>query len=125
MKTIKMDIRAEECSCCKSTMIQKANRGVFPHYFMNNQKEQAKKLGVKFISSFEVDYKTFCEECVEEGKVVFTCFICEDELNTSKIAHGYGDPKEYTCTDCFKSLTAKEYDDKLKELGKKHQWDFY
>ena len=125
MKTVQMNIRAEECTGCKSLMIQKAPWGVFPYYFANDQKKQAEHLGVKFISPKEFNSKKYCTECIENGKAEFTCFNCGDKMPTNMIIYSYGESPDFLCSDCFDNLTAREWKVKVDEIEENHKYDYY
>ena len=121
---VEMLIEAEECPLCKKVMIEKATRGIFPYYVAIDQEAQAKKSDIVFKSQTKVDDSNICENCKSEGKADFLCALCNERKTTDKIQESIGDPAEFLCTDCYESVSAKEWSIAKKELYDSHRYDF-
>ncbi len=117
-------LRAEKCPCCGKYMVEEHQHGVFPYYCRGNQESQMEKSGIVFISFTEVDGKRICIECNDSGKADIKCSLCEKRKKTDMVEESIGWPPDYLCKDCYKTVTAKVWDDKVEELNEEHQYDF-
>jgi len=125
---VEMIIQAEKCPICGKIMIKKVEDNIlnslFPGYKEMNQVAQAKRAGIVFKSYTKVDDKIICEECERSGKADFLCACCNERKTTDKMHESFGDPPDYLCTDCYNTVPAKIWDDKVNELMERHQYDF-
>lgn len=123
---VEMLIQGDECQTCQSLMIKKIKKseGLFPMYHALNQESQAKNAGIQFIGNIKVDDEYICEKCEKEGKADFLCALCEERKSTDKIQEIIGDPAEFLCTDCYNTVPASIWTNKLKELLEDHQYDY-
>lgn len=122
-------LEGRECHLCNAIMLKKTKPehsydGLFPNYVRINQEAQMKAAGITFQSSVKVDDEPICKECAEAGKADFLCAMCEQRKPTSKINESYGDPAEYLCKDCYETVPAKVWDEKLDQLSEAHRYDF-
>ena len=120
------------CSICGNKMLRfrsyyyRKFEAMYPAWYKANLRSQLKRAGIKIPSEVkDKDDELICEECAEAGLATFTCAMCEEERSSvlKKVSFGI-DPPEYLCTVCYGSVTAKEWDDKYRELQKTHQYDW-
>ena len=58
------------------------------------------------------------------GKADFLCALCNERKSTDKIQESIGDAPEFLCKDCYDTVSAKIWDDKLDELQEAHRYDY-
>lgn len=119
----KMFIQLETCSCCKKPMMKEAPYGVFPNWLKLNQKEQAIKADIQIFHS-TIGYDKICKKCVEDGIVTFECHLCNTKKPLNKIQKEIGSPSDYLCSDCYETIPAKMWDEKIEEMEENHKYDF-
>ena len=118
------------CPKCGHKMVAPPDRyqaqwtDTFPKFNRERFDEQAKRAGLRIKSGVQVDGYHICTVCAEEGKADFLCKLCSQRKPTDKIEKSFGDPSEYLCSDCFKTVTAKEWAKAVKELEDAHRYDF-
>lgn len=124
----KMLVEVKKCHLCKKFMMPKANSqfngGVFPNYIHINQDAQMKMAGFVYSTRIEVDGECICEECKNAGKVDILCAMCEQRKPSDKQQESFGYPPEYLCKDCYETVPAKKWEDKVDELQQSHRYDF-
>lgn len=125
---VEMIIQAEKCPICKKVMIKKVKEytldNLFPVNWQMNQEAQAKRAGIVFKSTTKVDDENICEECEKAGKADFLCALCNERKSTDKIQKSIGDAPEFLCKDCYDTVPAKIWGDKLNELQEAHRYDY-
>jgi len=125
---VEMIIQAEKCPICKKVMIKKVKEymldKLFPTYWQMNQEAQAKRAGIVFKCTTKVDDENICEECEKAGKADFLCALCNERKSIDKIQESIGDAPEFLCKDCYDTVPAKIWDDKLDELQEAHRYDY-
>lgn len=121
---MKFELETSPCASCKRPMLKKAKEGLFPFTYDFTQEKQMEALGVVLESSSRIDDNKICVECEAEGKASITCSLCDQSKPSSKMQESFGDPAEYLCSDCYATVPAKVWDDKMEELRKTHRWDF-
>lgn len=121
---VEMLLEAKKCKCCNKVMITKETNNLFPMYYAINQEAQMKAAGLVYITSTLVDDEPICIECEQSGKASFLCALCEERKTTDKKQESFGDPAEFLCKDCYESVPAKKWDEKVDELRESHYWDF-
>lgn len=125
---VEMIIQAKKCPICGKVMIKKVKEymldKIFPAYWQMNQVSQAKRAGIVFKSTTKVDDENICEECEKSGKADFLCALCNERKSTDKIQESIGDAPEFLCKDCYDTVPAKIWDDKLEELEEAHKYDY-
>jgi len=124
MDKMTFELRVECCPFCGRPMMDKCGYGIFPFYMGNNQESQMKERGVVFRSSATINNKHICVECKKAGKASFKCALCKEMKSSSKEEESFGDPTEYLCKDCYATVPAKEWDEKVERLRKDHQYDW-
>jgi hypothetical protein len=117
-------LETRKCPSCGKPMIKRDKAGLFPRVLSNNQDAQNKKLGVVYVSRAKMDGEDICEECELSGKSYFTCCLCGEKRTSDRLEDSYGDPAEYLCKDCYETVPAKQWDEKVKKLQDAHRWDF-
>lgn len=60
-----------------------------------------------------------CEQCVKNGKVLFTCAFCGEKRPTKEI---YSSTWENVCTTCANTLSHVEFQEKMNELREEYTW---
>ena len=118
-------LETNECPCCKKRMLKELPYDSnFPHYHKINQKSQMESIGLVSKSNVMVDNTYICVECRDAGKVNFLCELCGERKasNKEKISIGY--PPVFLCSDCYETVSAKVWDNKIEELNNEHQYDF-
>jgi len=121
---LEMVVEATKCHLCKKIMLPKTNRGVFPNYMHMNQEAQMKRAGFVYSTNTEVDGKPICIECKDAGKVDILCAMCKERKPCDKEKDSFGYPPEYLCVDCYETVPAKKWDDKVDDLNASHRYDF-
>ena len=123
-----MLVELKKCSICHKLMLPDYPahfaRSIFPTYFPIDFNAQLKKAGWEKMSDVKVDDNYICEECAKSGKADFLCVLCGQRKLTDKIEESFGDPPEFLCSDCYATVSAKIWDDKVEELRDIHRWDF-
>lgn len=110
------------CSFCKTYTLPKIKGFYENGSSAMSQAEQMKAAGMRYRGSNFITSDIVCEQCVADGKIHFKCAFCEETRN-SELYHDaeYGDP---ICKICYETLTAKEWDEKMKELHEIHRYDY-
>lgn len=125
-----MLVRVMECATCGKLMVNKPKsredleQNIFPAYISVSFENQLKRANWVQQSSAKVDGRYVCMECVVAGRVEFLCALCKDRKSSDKEQASFGDPPEFLCSDCFTTVTAQIWDQKVDELEKRHRWDF-
>ena len=120
---VEMTLQTKKCPCCGKLMLEKSETN-FPSYHILNQKSQMKNLGLVYVGKILVDDEPICVECEEAGKADFLCELCGVRKPSSKIKENIGYPSVFLCSDCYSTVTAKEWDEKIDELHEEHRFDF-
>jgi len=121
---VTFELETTKCPSCGKQMMGKARRGIFPLYVGKNQEAQMKERGVVFSSDAMIDGDYICIECKEAGKASITCALCGEKKPSNKVGDSFGAPPEYLCTDCYDSVPAKQWDEKVDKLREVHRWDW-
>lgn len=118
-------VRTECCGQCKKEMIHKpeAHNRTFPEYVDDNLKAQAGRAGLAINSGSEFEGRFVCEDCINSGVVNFVCLLCYKTKKTNEIKASFGTAEHHLCGDCYETVPAKVWDDKVNELNKEHEWD--
>jgi hypothetical protein len=117
-------VRLSTCYTCKRKMIEKPRniRGLFPPWIDNNFDAQIKRAGWGVTSSADVDGHTICQQCADDGKATFLCALCGERKPTDKIKDDFGRHRiDYLCLDCYKTVSAKVWQEKVNELRERHR----
>lgn len=105
------------CPECKRVMVARPS----PKEFINFD---AQIKAADFCVKSKDSIYPICEDCASKEKVWFTCELCVTKKGTDKIKKSIGDPPVFLCTDCFGSVTAKEWQETVDDLLDDHQWDW-
>lgn len=121
-------VESTKCVVCLNNMVHAPTnyhiRPTFPRYIGNNFEAQAKKAGLELGSDIKVDGRYICKKCENEGKADFLCSLCNERHSVSKVEEQIGDPPEFLCLQCYETVPAKEWADKITSLNDDHQYDF-
>jgi len=121
---MQFELRTETCHCCGKQMMAKDKSNLFPFLFAESQEAQMKKQGVAFRSSSEKDNKRICIECEAKGLASFVCALCGERKSSSNVQESFGYPAEYLCKDCYSTVSAEIWENKIEELSESHRYDF-
>lgn len=125
---IEMCLEGKLCPVCNKPMLNKHNfnygDNIFPNYYIQHQKAQMERCGIEFISSAVVDNERICEACAAQGKACFKCHYCNAMLSSELIEKSFGEPAEYLCKNCYETLSAKKWDEAVKQLEDDHEYDY-
>jgi len=125
----KMIVAISSCPICKKIMINGYNEtyydlSTFPVNWMVGFTAQIKRAGWVISSGIKVNDEYICTECKLAGRGYFNCALCGEEKPLNKEKESFGDPAEYLCSDCYESIPAKVWDDKVNDLRMQHRYDF-
>ena len=96
----------------------------FPIYNALSFETQLKKAGWARRSYIEVDSVKICQDCANSGKADFLCALCGERKETSKVHDSFGDPGEFLCSDCYATVPASVWENKVSQLHDTHRYDF-
>ncbi len=113
---VAFSVEYKQCYICNCDMVNKSNDYI---YWFD---EQVKKAGMNIQSNIRVD-DPICTKCYKEGKADFLCAMC-GERKPFPSAEKFGDPPEFLCKDCYSTVPAQEWDEKVDELHGRHRYDF-
>jgi len=121
-----MLVQLAKCAECGKWMIKRDNRAdCFPPYWKLNFEIQVREAGWEIHSYTKKNNKGYiCQSCEENGKASFTCNLCEKDYPTTEIQESFGDPSEYLCKSCYKTIPAKKWDKAVNDLVGEHRHDF-
>jgi len=124
-----MLVQLYTCHLCHKKMVAPPMKGyfgirTFPYYVRIDFDAQRKSAGWEEMTETTVDGNYICKSCKVAGLATFECALCHNRHLTTEIEEAYGDPAEYLCKQCYQMVPAKIWDDKNKELRKRHQYDF-
>lgn len=122
-----MLVQLQICPGCKNPMIvqKKGWAPPFPSRRDNDFEAQALRAGWGFRSSSKINNDYICQGCEAAGQASFTCALCSKEKASDalKTTIGY-DPADRLCIDCYRSVSAETWIEKIEELEENHKWDF-
>jgi hypothetical protein len=123
---VEMLLKADECPICGKVMIKKVNSwfdNLFSCYFGLNQDAQMKEADMVYKSNIEIDGEPICVECAKAGKATFLCALCGERWpsDTEQESFGLGAFPDHLCENCYKTVPAKVWDEKCKELRNRHK----
>jgi hypothetical protein len=124
---VEMMVEYEKCPICNKVMIQRLvgyDNRLFPAWIQMTQEAQAKRAGIVFKGSVKVDDDLICEECEKSGRADFLCAICNTRQSTDEIQESFGYPPEFLCKECYNTVPAKTWDEKVSELHEAHRYDY-
>jgi len=115
------DLATEKCAACGRDMLVKGHREIFPVWCGSDKSFQMREKNVVEKSYNYIDNDPICVECDKKGLGRFKCSNC-GELKSDK-------PEciellaEPMCMDCYKTMTAYEWGEKVNEIEERHKWD--
>lgn len=115
-----MLLKTEMCPKCLKTMMKEDKlrySGVFPVWRELNQQSQMKKAGIVFQSMVKSNNRYICVECAEGNKATIHCALCKQDKPSNKQKESFGcDPAEFLCSDCYETVPAKVWEEKVEKL---------
>jgi len=127
----KLMVPLTKCPSCGEIMLRRYSfrwsgfESIFPAQRQAQLKEQLSRAGIRIYSQFKnKDDKFICVDCAKDGKDTFTCYLCEEERTSDLKETQFGDPPEYLCTVCYKSVPAKVWAEAEDKLRKSHRYDY-
>lgn len=120
-------VRTKICPVCKKQMVR-SQLGVVT--FGNDPlsfHSQCAAAGIVLESHAEDEHgNAICKECVDNGRAKFICSLCRRTFPTDMIQKSVGSYlRSHLCKECFNTVSAKEWEDKVQELEENHKWDNY
>jgi len=123
-----MMVELHRCPICSKWMLYKEVKRwegtPFPRWVKIDFDAQLKKAGWVTVSQVKVDDHHICDECASAGKADFLCALCGKRKPTSEIQERFGDPSEFLCKQCYETVPAKQWEEKVESLEADHRWDF-
>ena len=125
----RMVVSTARCWTCKRVMVDRPRRDSYPHYTFPSSMDinfdaQLKMAGWVAQSDQKAAGEwAICEECAASGKASFECALCGQTRTSDRKEERIGDPPEFLCRDCYETVPAKEWDDKVQQLQREHQYD--
>ncbi len=115
-----MLVHLKKCPICSKWMFNG-----FPAYHKLDIRTQLKLAGWVHSSKTTIGFnKTICVECEKADKATFQCVLCKEQRKSSEIEESIGDPAEHLCANCYASVPAKTWYEKVDELEDKHKYDY-
>lgn len=118
-------LEIDHCPICNRLMMpyQKGDGGDFPVYFKISQEVQMAALGI-VATGRHIPGRDgrACSVCTSEGKITFRCVLCEETRTSDQLQGEYHE--EPLCNICYATRSAKEWEEKLEDISKRHQWDY-
>ncbi len=123
-------VEYSKCHTCSKDMIIRNKNNVlpFPAWYKIDIDAQMKKGGFVAQSGKRIDENEdqyICVNCAKNIKTYFLCSLCEKRKSTDRIEEGIGAPSEYLCKDCYETVSAKVWNEKLDLLEEDHKYDGY
>jgi len=123
-------VRMHRCVVCEQPIVSVALRDQLPvkkkqHLMVYAEPTSGEivrsecSFGVKMVNGNYV-----CETCHKDGKLNVTCALCGQTRKSSELQETIGDPPEYLCLPCYKTVPAQVWAMKVDELMDSHQYDF-
>jgi hypothetical protein len=100
---------------------------LFPDYYLEKFEAQLEKIPLRFSSAVADPNSdgTVCEECAKEGKLTFTCHICQKVQPATEIHESYGCySADHVCKTCFRTVPAEKWLATIDSLEGKHRYDY-
>lgn len=122
-------VQLEKCPTCLKKMVSRpqlnhSEFNTFPYLLFFDFNTQAKNADIVIKSYQTADNNYICEDCSKKGKAYFICSLCNERKTSDKEKEQFGDPREFLCIDCYKSVSAEIWEHKKEELYKRHRYDF-
>ena len=123
-KYAKVLIELIPCPICKELIWDR--EAPYSNYYQKDIREQLFRAGIAVESNFDVREGTVCEVCKKEDKAIFKCALCQEERRSSEIRMCFGADwgREYLCTHCYETVSAKAWGQKVKDLEEEHKYWF-
>jgi hypothetical protein len=107
------------CLSCQNPMIRRGG-----DISLNvNDERMMKDAGIQHYGT-ELDGRYYCRACLEAGKGVFDCAMCQQERPISQLFDGQGYEYDRLCTVCFETEPAAKWAAFIDKLKDSHQWDY-
>jgi len=127
----KVLIQVGRCASCNRLMIQfgrqereSLDNHMFPFYYKANLPAQLARANIQFRGNSKINDAFICEICDAEGKASFTCALCGQIRKSNEQQESFGDPPEILCKNCYATVPAKEWNEKVEKLRAAHRYDF-
>lgn len=123
-----MLVELYKCPICLKYMFVSPNipwnKRSFPNWFYIDVDAQLKRAGWEKRSDTKVDDEYICCTCDTKGLADFLCCLCGNRKTTDNKEESFGDPPEHLCTECYNTVPAREWDEKVRKLREQHRYDF-
>lgn len=122
-----MLVELKNCPICGHYMIRPPGdrwHSPFPRYYAIDFKAQLAEAKWVEKSDVRVDGKKICVPCAEAGRADFLCALCGQRRPTNEIEDHFGEPPEFLCKPCYRTVPAETWNKKLSKLSESHRYDF-
>lgn len=126
-------IQLNRCAVCRTPMLPKPHSPEYgappwPTYYRISMTAQRVAAGWHWESGIrDGNARTVCHVCAKADKGTFTCYICDQERPSSQLHQTYGDTDhstDHTCTVCYDTIPASQWDAAEQKLEEQHRFDF-
>ena len=118
-----MLVQILKCPICGKWML--STEKPFPVYNKLNCNSQMELANWKSKSSINLAWDSYiCTDCEKAGRATFKCVMCGKERESSDIQESIGYPPEHLCKICYSSVSAKEWEEKVRNLEELHKYDW-
>lgn len=120
-------LRVPHCPICARLMQNLKSKSyaqvdLFPHYHKIDQAAQMQAAEIVNVGQLIPGTdKHACEVCTKEGRVTFTCVLCNTPRTSDLLHEDYYE--EPLCTVCWETRSAKEWAAKQAEIREAHSYD--
>lgn len=120
-----MLIEVYQCPICTQLMVASPGEsGLFPRFEPVRFEAQVKRAGWLLRStSYDEARDYVCVDCVKDGKLTFTCYLCKVTRDSDHIQESFGDPPERLCKLCYETVPASKWHEAYDYLFDRHKYD--
>ena len=122
-----MAVALRKCHICSKWMVKSPStkwHSAFPIYWNLSFDKQLEAAGWVRNSGVNVDGRNICQECADSGKATIICSLCGKVWPANQAEDSFGEPPEYLCQNCYSTISAALWNEKVEELRKAHQYDW-
>ena len=122
-----MLVELDNCPKCGKYMVSpEGNRWASPFPIYNEYAfdSQIKAAGWVEKSHVKIDDHVICQECASSGRADFECSLCRKRYPSDQVQESFGDPPEFLCQSCYRTVPAKDWESKVEKLKNSHRYDF-
>lgn len=121
-------VELERCGHCHKPMLDlrmdTRPNGIFPRFHKLMIEAQMQRAGWVARSDSDIDEVAICRECEKLGIAAFTCYGCKEKRASNLLEQSFGSPPDHLCHVCYSTMSAKAWDELLRELEDEHKYDY-